>query len=145
KEICRRAIELNPSDSEGYLGLGAVLLWSSDIEGAIDALETARAYDPATDSVSVFYLAFAYYLAGRPEAVINYIDAMTGRQGQIMFTYVVLSMAYAEVGKQEEASKVAAEARRLNPAFDPEQFGTLLRDPKQQTKIRAGLAKAGWL
>jgi adenylate cyclase len=145
KEVCRRAIELNPSDAEGYLGLGAVLLWASDIDGAIEALETARAYDPMTDSVSVFYLAFAYYLAGRSEAVINYIDGMTGRQGQNVFTHVILSLAYAELGKQDEANEARAQARRLNPAFDPERFGTLLRDPKQQIKIRAGLKKAGWL
>lgn len=54
-------------------------------------------------------------------------------------------MAYAELGKLDEAQEAIAEARRLNPVFDPEQFGTILRDPAHRAKIRSGLRKAGWL
>jgi len=144
-EASRRAIALNPSDAEGYSGFGAVLLWSGDTTGAVEALETARAYDRTLDTPSVFNLALAYYLLDRSADVITYVEGSAGRRGQSMFTYVVLSMAYAELGKLDEAKEVAATARRLNPIFDPEQFGTLLRNQVQLDKVRRGLKKAGWL
>jgi tetratricopeptide (TPR) repeat protein len=144
KEASERAIELNPSDAQGYASLGVVRLYSGDISGAIQALETARAYDPIID-YDAFALALAYYLADRPEDVIKYVEGRVGRQGRNGFTYVVLSMAYAEIGKRDEAADVAGLARRRNPAIDAEQFGTLLRDPAHREKVRAGLKKAGWL
>ncbi len=143
KEASRRSLALNPSDAEGYWSLGIAQLYSSEIASAIEAFETARAYDPVID-IDGFSQSLAYYLSDRSQDAIRYVEGRFGRQSLNGYTYLVLSMAYAELGKLDEAKEAAGLARQRNPGIAPEQFGTALRDPKDREKIRAGLQKAGW-
>src|SRR5262249_45301478 len=77
KGASRRSLELNPSDAEAYWNLGVVLLYSSETAKAIEALETARAYDPLM-GFDAFNLALAYYLADRPQDAIRYVEGTVG-------------------------------------------------------------------
>jgi tetratricopeptide (TPR) repeat protein len=144
KTAARRALELNPSDAEGHYALGTVLLYTGEIAAAIEALLTAQAFSPDRDEYSTFHLALAYYVAGRYQDTVEFVEGFIGRGASHSFTYFVLAMAYGQLGKAEDARAVAAIARQRNPVFDPERFGSLLRDPAHQAKVREGLRKAGF-
>jgi TolB-like protein/Tfp pilus assembly protein PilF len=140
----KRALELNPSDPDGYWSLGTVLLYSGKIEPAIEALETARAYNPARDEYSTLSLSLAYYVAGRYRQCVQFVEGAIGRDARHNFTYFVLAMAYAQLGNHDEARVVVELARGQNPVFDPGGFGSLLRVPAHQAKVREGLKKIGF-
>jgi adenylate cyclase len=144
KTAARRALDLNPSDAEGHYALGSVLLYTGEIEAAIEALLTAQAFSPDRDEYSTFHLALAYYVAGRYQDTIEFVEGFIGRGASHSFTYFVLAMAYGQLGKAEDARAAAAIARQRNPVFDPERFGSLLRDPAHQAKVREGLRRAGF-
>ncbi len=139
----RRALELNPSDAEGYYGLGDVLLFSGEFGAAIELLETGWAYDPKPQPELLIALPLAYYMHGRYRDCVNFIEGKLGRQVDDNIIYVVLAMAYGQLGQAEEARAAADLARRRNPIFDPQTFGTRFRDPAHQAKVREGLRKAG--
>jgi TolB-like protein/class 3 adenylate cyclase/cytochrome c-type biogenesis protein CcmH/NrfG len=143
KTAARRALELNPSDAEGHYALGTVLLYTGEIEAAIEALLTAQAFSPDRDEYSTFHLALAYYVAGRYQDTVEFVEGVIGRGASHSFTYFVLAMAYGQLGKAEDARAAATIARQQNPVFDPDRFGSLLRDPTHRAKVREGLRKAG--
>lgn len=139
----RRALELNPSDAEAYYGIGSVLMFSGEIGAAIEALETAWAYDPKPRPEHSIDLPQAYYMHGRSRDCVNFIEGKLGRHLDDNFLYVILAMCYGELGQIDEARAAADLARRRNPIFDPQTFGTRFRDPAHQAKVREGLRKAG--
>jgi len=143
KNAAQRALALNPSDAEGYYALGTVLLFTGEIKAAIEALLTAQAFNPDRDEYSTFSLALAYYVAGRYQECVDFVEGFIGRGASHSYTYFVLAMAYGQLDKLEDARTVAAIARQRNPAFDPGRFGSLLRDPAHVAKVREGLRKAG--
>jgi tetratricopeptide (TPR) repeat protein len=138
----RRAIELNPSDARAYSSLGDVLLYSGSSGAAIEALETAAAYDPSPQPGMIVALPLAYYVESRYRDCVNFIEGKIGRHTEDNFVYVVLAMAYAQLGQAGDARAAADLARRRNPIFDSRTFGTRFRNPAHQAKVREGLRKA---
>jgi class 3 adenylate cyclase/TolB-like protein len=143
-QAAKQALELNPSDSEGYWSLGTVLLYSGKIDEAIDALETARAYNPTRDEYSTLSLALAYYVAGRFRDCVQFVEGSIGRDAHHNFTYFVLAMSYAQMGNTDEARAVADIARKQNPLFQADAFGSLFREVRDQARVRDGLRKIGF-
>ena len=57
--------------------------------------------------------------------------------------YVILAAAYSEAGRPEDAARVAASVRKVDPFFDTSAYGALFRNPDHQGKITSALRKAG--
>lgn len=139
----KRAVELNPSDPDGYAGLGGALLWTGDIAGAIKALETAGQLQPTLSATDWFDLATAYLLAGRTDESIATLERSLIRNKGNQFTNVLLAAAYAQAGRMDDAHRQATTVRQLYPFFDSADFGSLFRDPKDRDMVVAALQKAG--
>jgi TolB-like protein/DNA-binding winged helix-turn-helix (wHTH) protein/cytochrome c-type biogenesis protein CcmH/NrfG len=140
----KAAVALNPSDPNSYAGLGDAMLWIGDIAGAIEALEVAVNLDPKLSTEDLFGLGTAYFLAGRHTDAIRTFERPIARNDANAFIYLMLAATYAEDGRVEQAGRAAAEARRLYPFFDLENFGTLFRNPEHRGKIIAALQKVGF-
>ena len=54
-----------------------------------------------------------------------------------------LAGAYAEMGRNTEASEALAEGLRKNPHLDAASFGTRFQDPVLQRRVEDSLRKAG--
>jgi adenylate cyclase len=134
----KRAIDLNGSDAEGYSGLLSVLLWRGDIPGAIAAGETLAQFEPELSVSDGFYLATAYVLADRGADAIRILEPTLATPE----TSIMLAAAYAEAGREEEATRQANLVRQRFPGAQ-EQFGALLRDRSQREKLAQVLKKAG--
>jgi adenylate cyclase len=137
------AVDLNPSDAETYARLGNALLFIGKLEDAIKAAETAIRFDPNLDVGYVWELGTAYFLAGRTADAVRVMEQTVTREPGYGFAYVILSAAYSEAGRPEDAARTAGTVRKLDPFFDTGSFGSLFRNPEHQAKIAAALRKAG--
>jgi TolB-like protein/Flp pilus assembly protein TadD len=143
-DALKRAMAMNPSDPDTYAGLGDALLWTGDLEGSIKALETAALLDPKLSTEDLFNLGSAYFLAGKSVEAVPVFQRTVARNDSNVFVHAMLAAIYAEAGRGDESRRAAAEVRRLNPFFDVENFGSLLRNPAHREKIVAALRKAGF-
>lgn len=141
-DALRRAMALNPSDPANQAGLGDALLWSGDIEGAIAALEAADQSDPQISTQDLFNLGTAYFLSSDFSSAARVFERAAARNEGNPFVQAMLAAIYQEAARPDDARRAIVEMRRLNPLFDMERFGSLLRNPKHRGKIELALQKA---
>jgi tetratricopeptide (TPR) repeat protein len=140
-----RAIAINPNDARAIAGRGNALMWMGQTDEAIAALQAARRLDPDLGPLDGFALSLAYYLKGRYGDAIEEARLNLRTTSGANFSRVVLAAACAEAGQAEDAARIAAEIRRLDPAFDPQLFGSKFLSPADLRNLRGGLRKAGLL
>jgi len=138
-----RAIAINPSDAHGLAGRGNIRMWLGQTDAAIEDLELARRIDPELNAMDRFALSLAYYLEGRYEAAITEAELNLRRTEGASFSRVLLAAAYAQHGQAEDAARIVTAIRRLDPVFDPQDFGTKFLKPADLERVREGLRKAG--
>jgi TolB-like protein/DNA-binding winged helix-turn-helix (wHTH) protein/cytochrome c-type biogenesis protein CcmH/NrfG len=138
-----RAIDINPNDALGIAGRGNILMWSGETDAAIEALELAQRIDPELNAVDRFALSLAYYLKRRYAAAIEQAELNLRTTAGANFSRVVLAIAYAQNNRPEDAAGVVATIRRLDPAFDPQAFGSKFLNPADLEHLREGFRKAG--
>ena len=139
----RRAVELNGSDPDAYVGLATALLWSGDIDGSVKDFETARKLGLTVSANEAFILGVAYLLADRNADAIRTLESSIERNKTDPYSNAILAAAYAQAGRQADAARQAETVRRLDAHFDSADFGTLLRKPELRAKLVAALNKAG--
>jgi len=139
----KRAIDLNGSDAESYGHLVAVLLYTGDTAGAIAAGELLAQFQPEIPDVTAFNLGMAYVLGDRGTDAIRILEPVVGRNPRHLYASVMLAAAYAAVGRQQEAERLAKGVRQRFPTFSRDQFGSGLRDPSLRVKLDHALEMAG--
>ena len=138
-----RAIAINPNDAHGLAGRGNALMWLGQTDAAIEALEQAQRIDPELNPMDRFALSLAYYLKGRYGAATDQAELNLHETAGANFSRVVLAAAYAQANRGAEAARVVADIRRLDPTFDPQEFGTKFLNPGDLENLRVGMRKAG--
>jgi len=139
-----RAIAINASDAQALAGKGNILMWMGEIDAAIETLELAQKIDPELNAVDRFSLGMAYLLKKRYAAAVEQAELNIRNSSGASFSYVVLAAAYAQLGRAEDAARVVGVVRKMNPAFDPDQFGNKLRNMRDLIQLREGFRKAGF-
>jgi tetratricopeptide (TPR) repeat protein len=138
-----RAIAINPSDAHGLAGRGNILMWSGQTDAAIEALELAKRIDPELNAMDRFALSLAYYLKGRYDSAIEEAELNLRRTTSANFSRIVLAAAYAQQNHTADAARVATMIHRIDPTFDPQEFGTKFLNAGDLDHLRDGLRKAG--
>jgi TolB-like protein len=139
-----RAIAVNPNDAQSLAGRGNVLMWLGETDAAIEALEQALRIDPDLSAIDRFALSLAYYLKGRYDAAIEQAELNLRDTADADFSQVILAAAYAKADRAGDAARAAAAVRRLDPTFDPEEFGTKFLNAADLERVREGLRAAGF-
>jgi len=139
----KRAIDLNGSAAHSYNILMDVLLFRGDLKGAISAGETLAQFEPDIPNAAALRLAVCYVLADRAADAVRLLEHVLDRSPSDLYANVMLAVAYAEIGRQQDAERQTADVHRRFPNFLPEEFGSLLRDPSQREKLATALKKAG--
>jgi serine/threonine-protein kinase len=109
----KRAIELDPNDTEGHLGYAHLLSVTGRHEQALAEVRRAR-------EISPFYLLAAslegYFLlrAQRPEEAIQRLEEARRMNENFWVIRVHLAEAYVAVGREEDALTEARAARQLS-------------------------------
>jgi len=138
-----RAIATNPSDAHAIAGRGNILMWSGQTDAAIEDLELAQRIDPELNAMDRFALSLAYYLKRRYDAAIEQAEFNLLRTQGANFSRVILAAAYAQLGRAEDATRARTIIHRLDPTFDPQEFGTKFLSADDLRHVREGLQKAG--
>ena len=138
-----RAIAINPNDAHGLAGRGNILMWLGQTDAAIEALELAQRIDPELNPIDRFALSLAYYLKRRYDAAIEQAELNLRETSGANFSRIVLAAAYAEHNRADDAARVVTMIRRIDPTFDPQEFGTKFLNPVDLEHLRDGLRKAG--
>lgn len=139
-----RALELNPNDSRVHADLGVFMTWSGRPRDAIEPLETARRFDPTIDP-GWADLGTAYFLASRSGVAITVLEDGLSQHPERTYAHIVLTAAYAENGRLDDAKRSADRVRRLHPFFEIEAFASLppFKNPEDKERVRSALLKAG--
>ena len=137
-----RAITINPNDAHGLAGRGNILLWLGQTDAAIEALEQAQRIDPDLNVIDRFALGLAYYLKRRYDAAIEQAEINLRTTAGANFSRILLAAAYAQEHRAEDAARVVTMIRRIDPTFDPQEFGTKFLSSGDLEHLREGLRKA---
>lgn len=140
-----RAVRSNPNDSNALAGRGNVLMWLGQTDAAIAALERAQRIDPDLNAIDRFALSLSYYLKRRYASAVEQAELNLRENVAADVSRIVLAASYAQLNQLEDAARVAQAIRRLNPAFDPNAFGSKFQNPSDLAHLRDGLRKAGLL
>jgi TolB-like protein/DNA-binding winged helix-turn-helix (wHTH) protein/cytochrome c-type biogenesis protein CcmH/NrfG len=140
-----RAIAINANDAQSLAGRGNILMWLGQTDAAIKALEQAQRIDPDLNAIDRFALGLAYYLKRRYDAAIEQAELNLRETAGANSSRIVLAAAYAQQNRTEDAARIVTEIRRIDPTFDPQEFGTKFLNAVDLERLRDGLRKAGLL
>jgi TolB-like protein/DNA-binding winged helix-turn-helix (wHTH) protein/Flp pilus assembly protein TadD len=113
----RRALEINPSSPEAQLGYANYLATLGRFDEAIARVQQAYLYDPlAVESRNEAL--WIYYFSGRTTETIDQCRKTMELEPAAGTAYIVLAVAYAQIGKRAETVRAAEEALRVadNPS-----------------------------
>jgi TolB-like protein/Tfp pilus assembly protein PilF len=112
-----RALELSPNDSSTLRSVGGHMAWALGTERAQEALELydkALKLNPYMPAWMKWTLGWTQYSAGQYEEAVETFQE-TGLDD--LDTHLYLSLAYAQLGRKEDAGREMAEVLRLKPDF----------------------------
>jgi tetratricopeptide (TPR) repeat protein len=112
-----RAVALNPNDADNYRDLGIILVFAGRPTQAIGLIEKAMRLNPRYPSIYPHGLGFAYVVARRYEAALPPLKNVLTLNPNFALAHADLAIAYAELGRLEEARTAMAEFQRLAPTF----------------------------
>jgi adenylate cyclase len=141
-----RALEINPSDAEGFAARGAILLWAGRAAEALPWLEGALRLDRANARVDLD-LGAAYYFLGRYGEAVEVLDrALAGNLGRNtqLVGRSILAATYAQLGRQQDTERERNTAMHMAPFFKAERFASQYGTQTARDHILEGLKKAGF-
>jgi tetratricopeptide (TPR) repeat protein len=108
----RRALEINPSSPEAQLGYANYLGTLGRFDEALSRVQQAYLYDPlAVESRNEAL--WIYYFSGRMLETIDQCHRTIEIEPGAGTPYIVLAMAYAQMGKRAETLRAAEDATRF--------------------------------
>jgi adenylate cyclase len=142
---CQRAIELAPSFVYAYFSLAEALNRSGKPREAIGFVESDERIDPRNRGLYELDRGAAYILMGRYAEAIPIFKAYFVSYPHIMWAHVWQAVAYAELGRWEEARAEAPEIMRISPGFalKGERERMSLRDRALEERYISDLRRAG--
>jgi len=100
--------------------LRIILNFTGQAEKAIGVMEQALRLDPHFPAIYQMVLGWAYLLTRRYDVAIATQKKVLTRNRNIPDAYLVLTISYSELGREEEARAEAAEVLRISPTYSEE-------------------------
>ncbi|MDB5542327.1 MAG: Adenylate cyclase [Devosia sp.] len=148
-DLVKRAVALNPNNSSVLDLSGAAAWFVGDIDEMIACSTRGLQLSPGAPIRYVFLcgMAVAHNLAGRYEEAVDFGKRTVELEPDYINGHLHLAIAYAQLGRIEEARRHAAEVLRIHPDFKIE--GSTERAPKRLSRgiyapiLIEGMRKAG--
>ena len=144
ERAARRATELAPSYSGGFISVGQVLDFTGRHEAAIEAFEQALRLDPGNDLL-LHLIGRAQLGLGRHTEAEQSFKRRLIRNPRSDMTRAYLASLYGATGRVEEARRLWNELLEINPKFSVERLRGVLpfKDPAWFENFAGGLRQAG--
>jgi adenylate cyclase len=145
KSQVEAALSLNPNFAMAYNVLGTLRSYSGEPLEAIPAIEHAMRLDPAFNAQYLHFLGMAHLLAGHYEKAAALLRQRIVLVPETDFSRSALASALGHLGEVDEARRVWAELKKINPKYSfSEHFSRLpFKKEDDVRRIAEGLAKAG--
>jgi adenylate cyclase len=142
-----KCLALNPNNAPALGTRGAIEIYSGNLTEAIEHIERARRIDPAGTILGMHFLGLANLLLGKYETAAAYLRERILAAPETDLSRVMLASALGHLGQADEARRVWAEVKRINPdySFATHRSRMPFVDPSDADPIGEGLAKAGLL
>jgi adenylate cyclase len=139
------ALSLNPNFAMAYNVLGTLRTYSGHPLEAIPVIEHAMRLDPAFNTQYLHFLGMAYLVAGNYEKAAVLLRQRIVLAPETDFSRSALASALGHLGEVDEARRVWAELKKINPKYSfSEHFARLpFKNEEDVRHIAEGLAKAG--
>jgi adenylate cyclase len=124
REWLERAIEIDPSNAQAHVALGATQVISHDLDAGIKTMQHGIRLSPR-DAKLPFWgmvLAAALARADRLQEALSETLNSCRRDGRLYGARVVAAFILLRLGREPEARAALAEARRIRPALSTEEL-----------------------
>jgi adenylate cyclase len=124
REWLERAIEIDPSNAQAHVALGATQVISHDLDAGIKTMQHGIRLSPR-DAKLPFWgmvLAAALTRADRLQEALAETLNSCRRDGRLYGARVVAAFILLRLGREPEARAALAEARRIRPALSTEEL-----------------------
>jgi len=138
-----RGVELNPNGHEALFALGVFLTLAGRPAEAITVLNKAIRLNPMPPAMYYGRLGDSYRLTNQIDKAIATLEKGLRVQPDNTTCLLQLAAAYSQADRQEDASRTAAEFRRLNPKWSLETYAKIYKDPAAAEQLVNALKKAG--
>ena len=88
-------------------------------------------------------LGLAYYLKEKYDDAVKILQQGLAKKPDFVGHQIVLTAAYAQLGRVEDAKLSAQKVLRRHPFFEVDSYGTIFRNQSDRKHLREGLRKAG--
>lgn len=143
----KRATALNPNNRDVLDFAGTAHLFAGEVDDIIATSTRALELSPgAPDDHSIYgHLSSAHYAAGRYDEAAVFAEHCVALAPSYVYGHLHLAVAYAQLGRFEEAHREIAAARALRPDITVKfKAGEAVqRFPDRKAKWLEGLRKAG--
>ncbi len=139
------AIRLFPNYAHGLFELGWYLQYAGRAAESLSYFDRAVRLDPHHADLFLHFMAQAYFQLERYDETAELLRRRLVRNPRSDSSRMLLAACYGYLDKHDEARKVWAEIREINPDFSIEQRRQVLpyKNPKDFELIATGLLKAG--
>jgi adenylate cyclase len=145
--LADRAVALNPNYAWGWLWCAWVRVWCGEPEAAVDCVARALRLSPTDPHSYSMYcvLAFAHFFSGHPTEAASWAEMAVREKPNVLITVSIAAASNALTGRLEEAARVMAQVRRLNPGLRLSNLKDLfpIRRTEDYAKWEEGLRLAG--
>jgi TolB-like protein len=119
-ELLRRALELDPSNAQAHVALGATLVQLKRFDEGIRSMQFGMRSSPKDFRLTFWSMILAHALgcAGRIEEALAEASAASRRDGRLYGARIVSAWMLAKLNRTAEARGALAEARRIRPALN---------------------------
>jgi adenylate cyclase len=139
-----RAVALSPNFAQGYVSLSDALVNDRKPEEALHAAQKAMRLDPANQDLYAYAVGNAYNQMGRYQEAIQVLEKTLAAYPNLLVAHLAIIVAYAELGRDQDARAEAAQVMRISPQFalpPPETSWT--RDVAWNKRIESDLRRVG--
>jgi adenylate cyclase len=124
REWLERAIEIDPSNAQAHVALGATQVISRDLDAGIKTMQHGIRLSPRDAKLPFWGMVLAAALARADrlqEALAETLNSCR-RDGRLYGARVVAAFILLRLGREPEARAALAEARRIRPALGMEEL-----------------------
>ena len=143
-QSARRAVELEPSYSDGWAILAGTTTFIGDLDEAKSAIDQAMRLNPNYSYVYLWLEGRILFLMGRLEEARIRLEESVSRNPAFDQGHILLSAIYGALGRVDDARWQAEEALALRPDFSiADYLDRGFRNPEHHQRFADGLRRAG--
>ncbi len=115
--LSQKAVALAPNHSQAAALAALIASYCGEPQDAVDLVEKAIRLCPIYPAWYLVPLCRAYWLMERFEDAINAARSAIERDPDFYYPYVLRVVVYADMGREKEAQRAAADLLRIEPTF----------------------------